>query len=366
MRKEEEKYIYVSVHYQDDDIPHRTYYYISKIEDLKEGGKVLVDRNGIETIGIVEKIEMFQKEKVPFPIEKTKYIIKEVDDDYELDEWYDEEEYEEKIESYHKLFLNTMFSRLSIKRLINLMFVEKKGNREIREQLFYMPRMNLFFYKEHEDYRIAETSIDILSSEIFRILERESIEVPRKIIENVYTANNYKEAIMFCKENNIIIHDDTDVSEFSDQKKELNLYKNAEIKKEIFNKIEDIIEYLKNYKSAIYRCPEPDYYIENNKIIHYMGCMDYDMRIFEVYEFLIKQKYIDMEKAYKDYEKFGEEWEKWYEWNIEELNYEKLNFLIIRLYDLERICEGLVNDYAEKGELLRIVEKIVEKVEYNK
>ena len=358
MSEENEKYTYVSVHYEDDEVPHRTYYYISEIEDLKEGQKVLVDRNGIEAVGIVDKLEVFQKDKVPFPIENTKHIIKEVDDDYDPYDWYDDEEYEEEIESYHKLFLNTMFSRLSIKRLINLMFVEKRFNQELTDKLFYMPRMNLFFYKDNDNYRIAETPRNILSDEIFRILERESIEIPRKITDNIYTANNYKEAILFCRENNITIHDDTDVLEFGEQKRELYQYENTELKEIEFKKIEDVIEYLQNYKSATYKYPVPDYYIENNKIIHYMGWVDYDRRIFDLYSFLKEQGFIDEQKAYRDYEKHSSEWEDWSKWNIDELNYEKLNCLMIGLYNRERICEGIINDYAETGKLLKIVKLI--------
>lgn len=364
MSEVNEKYTYVSIRYQDDDVPHRTYYYISEIEDLKQGKRVLVDRNGIEAIGIVEKIEVFQKDKVPFPIENTKHIIKEVDEDYEPYEWYDDEEYEEEIDSYHKLFLNTMFSRLSIKRLINLMFIEKKFNQELSDKLFYMPRMNLFFYKDNNNnYRIAETSRDILTDEIFMLLERESIEIHRKITDNVYTANNYKEAVLFCRENDIAIHDDTDVLEFSEQKRELNTYENTEFKEKSFKKIEDIIEYLNNYKRATYRFPIPDYYIENNRIIYYKGWIDYDRRIFELYSFLKEQGYINEQKAYKDYEKYRSQWEDWSKWNIDELNYEKLNCLIIGLYGRERICEGIINDYAETGKLLKIVKLIQKRID---
>jgi len=60
------KYIYASVSYEDDDIPHRTYYYMSDIEDLQEVQRVLVDRNGIETIGIVEKKKYLRKIKFHF------------------------------------------------------------------------------------------------------------------------------------------------------------------------------------------------------------------------------------------------------------------------------------------------------------
>lgn len=39
MSEVNEKYTYVSVRYEDDDLPHRTYYYISEIENLIEGQK---------------------------------------------------------------------------------------------------------------------------------------------------------------------------------------------------------------------------------------------------------------------------------------------------------------------------------------
>ena len=94
-----------------------------------------------------------------------------------------------------------------------------------------------------------------------------------------------------------------------------------------------------------------------------MGWVDYDRRIFDLYSFLIEQGYIDEEKAHRDYEKHGKEWEDWSRWNIEELNYEKLNYFIIRLYNRERICEGLINDYAETGKLLKIVELLRKRID---
>ena len=365
MDKEIEKYTYVSVHYKDDEIPHRTYYYISDIEDLKEGNNVLVDRNGYETIGVVEKLEVFTKDKVPFPIEKVKHIIREVPD-CEIDKWYDDyEEYEAEIEDYHKLFLNTMFSRLSIKRLLKLMFVENSAI-ELTDKLFYMPRMNLFFYKNKDNYKIAETDTDILSDEIFRILERESIEVPRKLTYNIYTANNYEEAILFCRKNDIVIYDDTDITDFTEIKSKLNLYKTTKKKEVNFKRIEDIIEYLKNYKGATYKLPIPDYCIKDNKIVHFVGWIDYDSRIFKLYEFLINNRYVDINKANKDYERYGNKWENWERWNIEKLSYSKLNYIIIRLYNAERIYSGLINYYAQSGKLLKVVEKIAEKFDCNK
>ena len=353
-----DKYMFLSVHYEDDEISNRTYYYISDIEDINENDMVLVDRNGYEAIGTVAKIEIFNKLETPFPVEKTKHIIRKVDKDYQIEDWH--KEYKQEIESYEKLFLNTMFNRLSIKRLINLMFIEKSGrNIELNDKLYYMPRMNLFFYKDGNRYRIAETPKHILSDEIFRILERESIEVPRKIIENVYTANNYKEAILFCRENYLIIHDDTDILDFTEQKRELYKKEENKITENKFKKIEDIIEYLKKYKGATYKYPSPDYYIADNQIIHYLGWINYDRGIFDLYEFLENKKYINKEKAFQDFEKYNKEWVNWEKWNIDDINYEKANYIIVRLYNRERVCEGLINNYAESGKLLNIIEKLI-------
>ena len=55
----------------------RTYYYICDCDDVDEKDNVLVpvgDDNS-EKIGIVQKIEFFNKHNVPYPVEKTKHII---------------------------------------------------------------------------------------------------------------------------------------------------------------------------------------------------------------------------------------------------------------------------------------------------
>lgn len=71
--------IYVSVVY-DDDIVGKTvgnsFYYKTDIDLIEIGDKVLVDRVGKETIGEVVNVEYFKKTEVPFPIYKTKDIIK--------------------------------------------------------------------------------------------------------------------------------------------------------------------------------------------------------------------------------------------------------------------------------------------------
>ena len=74
------KYTYVSVIY-DDDIAAKTinepsFYYLTDLEDIDIDDKVLVNRNGTDVVGIVIDVEIYEENKVPFPIEKTKKIIK--------------------------------------------------------------------------------------------------------------------------------------------------------------------------------------------------------------------------------------------------------------------------------------------------
>lgn len=71
---------YTSVIY-DDDIVAKTinepsFYYKTDIEDIEINDKVLVDRNGKEVVGIVIDVEEFEEDDVPYPLEKTKDIIK--------------------------------------------------------------------------------------------------------------------------------------------------------------------------------------------------------------------------------------------------------------------------------------------------
>lgn len=74
-----DKVIYVSVVY-DDDIVGKTvgnsFYYKTDIDSIKIGDKVLVDRVGKETLGEVVDVEYFKKIDVPYPIYKTKDVIK--------------------------------------------------------------------------------------------------------------------------------------------------------------------------------------------------------------------------------------------------------------------------------------------------
>ena len=76
-------YTYVSVVYDDDmigKIINNSYYYKTDIENISIGDKVLVDRQGTETEAEVINVEYVNEDNLPFPLERTKNIIKVIGD----------------------------------------------------------------------------------------------------------------------------------------------------------------------------------------------------------------------------------------------------------------------------------------------
>lgn len=67
--------IYCSISFNDS---YKTYYYISDFDDIQEGDRVIVPvgDNNREEIGVVKKLEFYIPANAPFPVEKTKHIIK--------------------------------------------------------------------------------------------------------------------------------------------------------------------------------------------------------------------------------------------------------------------------------------------------
>lgn len=118
-------YKYVSVEY-DDDMIGRTYYYKTTIEDIIAGDSVMVERLGNITSGIVREIKEYTRDNAPYPIDKTKDIIKVLDDEFNEKKCillFDRKE-------YHRFLLNNMFGKISIKRIMKLntpLLMEKKS-----------------------------------------------------------------------------------------------------------------------------------------------------------------------------------------------------------------------------------------------
>ena len=354
----EKVYKYVQVSY--DDNVGSLYSYKTTLENINVGDTVLVDRNGNKAYGTVKSIGEYTEKTAPYPVDKTKDIIEIVKksvnyDEYDDDDYYDGFEEAMMIKDYEKLLLNNMFSRISIKRLMKLNS-PKYGQDEYT--LFYYPRFNTFFYKMAEDkYQMAEYGTRIITDQMFRIMERESIEVPQKKYAITNDSDSYVRAVKFCKDNNLGYHDDTDVLEFCDEKRELFEDRLQYVEPKEFKSIDEVKEYLKNeYVDAQWKTPDPSYYIENNKIIHYMGWLSYDMRIFKVLDFMVKNNYV--EEQYYNREKYSEFFdEDIHKYDFENLDIKRVSYLFLRAFDIERICEGTINNLVTSGIMLKLVER---------
>lgn len=358
--KDKQVYKYVLVSY-DDDYAGRTYSYKTTLSDIKVGDTVLVDRNGNDAYGIVEDISLYTRDTAPYPVEKTKDIIQIVYSDSEP--YYDTDEYDdEDIEhDYLNVLLRAMFGRVSIKRLMIL--IRPLNDDLLRYNLYYYPKFNTFFYKlDDDEYKLAEYETGLITKEMFRVMINESIEIPMK--EFVSDDETYKSARLLCEEKGIPYHDDTDILEYCDIKRELSKTKSYEKQEKEFKSLDEIKEFLKHYRKAEWKYPNPSYYIENNRIIHYMGWLDYDLRVFKIWQYIKDNKLVD-EKYYnnKDYPEFFEE--DWNDYDIDELDYPRLCYLILRIFNIERISEGTVNHFAESGKLLKMIERL-ETVDKNK
>lgn len=83
LQKTTKEYCYVSVIYDDDivakTIKEPSFYYKTDLKEIQIDDRVLVDRNGKEVVAIVIDKMVYAEDDVPFPLEKTKNIIKILD-----------------------------------------------------------------------------------------------------------------------------------------------------------------------------------------------------------------------------------------------------------------------------------------------
>lgn len=74
VRRLKDQYIYCSLSFGSGE---KTYYYRTEDDEVEEGDLVLVPvgPDNHEAVAFVDKVEYFYKEDVPFPLEKTKFIL---------------------------------------------------------------------------------------------------------------------------------------------------------------------------------------------------------------------------------------------------------------------------------------------------
>lgn len=122
-----------------------------------------------------------------------------------------------------------------------------------------------------------------------------------------------------------------------------------------FKNIDEVINYLKNdYKKMEYTPPSKK--IEKSKEVIILGGPIYDMRIFDVWEFLDKNNYIFDE--YYDRDKYPEFWKEDYtKYDYDNLDIKRVSYMIFGIFNAERISEGLIDDMVLDGTMLRLVER---------
>ena len=82
--EKEKQYYYLTVKYESFDSD-KEYNYISDDTNVDIGDKVLVDMTGKLTTAIVLKTAYLNDAEVPYPLEKTKKIIKKVDENFDIE-----------------------------------------------------------------------------------------------------------------------------------------------------------------------------------------------------------------------------------------------------------------------------------------
>lgn len=125
-----------------------------------------------------------------------------------------------------------------------------------------------------------------------------------------------------------------------------------------FESIDEITNYLKNeYKKAKYITPDPSYTIgENGQKIYYTGGLEYDKRVFDIPKYLVSNNYIEEKyynrEEYPDF--FNEDWKKY---DFDNLDIGRVSYLILRIFNIERISEGTIDNMIENGYMLKLIER---------
>lgn len=118
----------------------------------------------------------------------------------------------------------------------------------------------------------------------------------------------------------------------------------------MINNLDDIIKFLNEYKKVEW--VKSRRFTEDGIKKVEMGHPNYDSRIIDIIKYVRKTYDINSD----DYLKFVKE--KWMDWEIEELNKERLVYLIIYIYQSENFCDGVVGRYIEDGKLLNIFKEL--------
>ena len=221
----QEQYYYLTVEY-DEYNNGKTYCYMSEDTNIKIGDKVVVYMADNIVIATVVDAQYYTRENAPYPVEKTKRVIEKITETTDLSKYdiyyddideYDEDDYvsaeelvkkEKEINKLHKIILDMNIDVLSIKRLMKLL--PMKNTQELYITMYYSKKMSMFINKVATDfYMLPEYDANLFNKKEYKAIIEKSIVVPRKLYDNKDNEDEiYKDAIQFCKENDIKYMDD--------------------------------------------------------------------------------------------------------------------------------------------------------------
>ncbi len=133
----DKEFFYVSVVYADDLYSYNFYNYLSDDDSIKPGDKVFVNRAGDDVVALVTEAKYYPGSEVPFPVSRTKSIIKKIENDEELHKYgykpedfaeYDFYDDEDEPEYYQYLYyiVTTLCDKQEIADKISKTLMEKK------------------------------------------------------------------------------------------------------------------------------------------------------------------------------------------------------------------------------------------------
>ena len=116
----------------------------------------------------------------------------------------------------------------------------------------------------------------------------------------------------------------------------------------------DIYLYYKENCNVLKTAPKEEG--ENGEKIYYIGGLSYDNRVFYIPKYLVSNNYIE-EKYYNrdNYPEFFEE--DWRKYNLDNLDIGRVSYLILRVFNIERISEGSIDSMIQNGSMLKLVER---------
>lgn len=225
---EEKYYYFLTVRYEDYS-GNKEYNYISDDDTIEIEDRVLVDRAGNLTIAEVTDTNYYNEQNAPFPINKTKKVIKKVDENFDIDEinsdknairmnidgtnfifgisnytnemLEDENWAEVRLEIHNRYFnyakCEELLTCVEIKNLLDKMEMLLSDKiKEITELVFYEPDLEFYFYPKLNLWKTGKYTYIKKGHEIQDVYLELKVHLTNN--EGVYVEQKY--SIIFSRE----------------------------------------------------------------------------------------------------------------------------------------------------------------------